>query len=188
MLTDVTLKISPEKARSAFGSGGNALPGHLGTHFDVMDKEFPLEYTRREGWFFDAGGIEHREITEADVDLDRVKEGMFVGFHTGHIEKYGYGTEEYRRLQPEISPALIGALLESGISVIGVDFPGLRKGAEHTPMDQYCADRGVFVVENLWGLAPLCGKEGLTVRTYPMNFAGLTGLPCRVVVESPDAP
>lgn len=183
MLTDITLRIGPETAKKAFGQGGTALPGHVGTHFDVMDKDFPLDYTEREGWFFDASGVTDREIDESDVDLSKVKEGMFVGFRTGHVERYGYGTAEYRSLQPVLSVSLIEALLERKISIIGIDFPGIRKGAEHTPMDRYCADRGVFIVENLCGLAPLCGKEGLTVRTYPMNFAGLTGVPCRVIAE-----
>ena len=36
----------------------------------------------------------------------------------------------------------IRAMVGPGI-FIGVDFAGVRRGKEHTPMDQYCADRGV---------------------------------------------
>ena len=46
------------------------------------------------------------------------------------------------------------------ISMIGVDFAGIRRGKEHTPKDQYCADRGVFVVENLCGLSRLLVVPG----------------------------
>ena len=35
------------------------------------------------------------------------------------------------------------------VSIVGVDFAGVRRGKEHTPMDQYCADHGAFIIENL---------------------------------------
>lgn len=49
MLIDITLKITPKMVIDAQGNEKKTLVGHLGTHFDVMDKEFPLEYTQREG-------------------------------------------------------------------------------------------------------------------------------------------
>ena len=70
------------------------------------------------------------------------------------------------------------------ISIIGVDFAGVRNGKEHTPKDQYCADRGVFIVENLCNLKAVVDAGGeCIVNTYPMNYAEMTGLPCRVVAE-----
>lgn len=57
---------------------------------------------------------------------------------------------------------------------------------EHTSKDQYCADRGVFVVENLCNLAGITGGKKaniFTANTYPLNFSEMTGLPCRVVAE-----
>ena len=45
MKIDVTLKITPKMVTDAQGNEKKALVGHLGTHFDVMNKEFPLEYT-----------------------------------------------------------------------------------------------------------------------------------------------
>lgn len=61
--------------------------GHLGTHFDVMDKEFPLEYTRRDGVVFDVSAIRERDISSADVDLSLVGKEMFVAFCTGFLRK-----------------------------------------------------------------------------------------------------
>lgn len=58
----------------------------------------------------------------------------------------------------------------------------MRNGSEHTAADQFCADRGVFVVENMVNLKAIIGKEA-TIYTFPLNFAGLTGLPCRVLAE-----
>ena len=59
----------------------------------------------------------------------------------------------------------------------------MRRGSEHTPKDQYCADRGVFVVENLLGLEKLLGYADFTVYTFPMSYADMSGLPCRVIAE-----
>lgn len=60
----------------------------------------------------------------------------------------------------------------------------IRSGREHTPKDQYCADRGVFVIENLCSLREVVDAGGgFTAHTYPMNYAEMTGLPCRVVAE-----
>lgn len=54
---------------------------------------------------------------------------------------------------------------------------------EHTPKDQYCADHGVVIVENMYNLGSVAEKEGLVMRTFPINYAELTGLPCRIVAE-----
>ena len=48
-------------------------------------------------------------------------------------------------------------------------------------MDQHCADQGVFIVENLCNLNKVIGR--CVINTYPMNYAEMTGLPCRVVAE-----
>ena len=53
MKIDITLKITPRMVTDAQGNEKKALVGHLGTHFDVMDKEFPLEYTERKAIIFD---------------------------------------------------------------------------------------------------------------------------------------
>ena len=68
MLIDVTLKITPAMAAAAQGNEKKALAGHLGTHFDIMDKEFPLEYTERRGIVFDVSGVAGRDIGIADID------------------------------------------------------------------------------------------------------------------------
>jgi len=107
MFIDITLKITPKMVTDAQGNEKKSLVGHLGTHFDVMNKEFPIEYVE-------------------------------------------------------------------------------RKGIEHTPKDQYCANRGVFIIENLCNLnTVLSGQTNMDfiANTYPVNYAEMTGLPCRVVVK-----
>ena len=149
MLIDISLLVTPEMVEKAHGNEQKSFSGHLGTHFDVMNKEFPLEFLIRKAVVFDVSGVLDRDISLHDVDLSLIQKDMFVAFSTGFIEKTGYGSMVYFSDHPQLSDELIDALLEREISIIGVDFAGMRRGAEHTPKDQYCADRGVFVVENL---------------------------------------
>lgn len=185
-MTDITICVTPKMVKDAQGNEKKAFTGHLGTHFDVMNKVFPLAYTELEGIVFDVSHVGNGEISSADVDLTMVAEGMFVIFATGFVEQVGYGGHVYFHEHPTLSMELIDKLLDKRISIIGVDFAGVRRGAEHTPTDQYCADRDVFVVENLCNLGSvLQGRKSTSchLHTYPMNFSDMTGLPCRVVAE-----
>lgn len=186
MLIDITLPLAPEMAGGARQNLALARGGHLGTHFDVMDRAFPLEYTALPGAIFDVRPIGAGEITAEHIDLSRVSPGSFVAFYTGFIERHPYGSKTYFQEHPTLSAGLIGELLARRAAIIGVDFAGIRRGAEHTPADQRCADAGAFVVENLCGLGAVlaASPDGrFTAHTYPMRWEGLTGLPCRVIAE-----
>lgn len=238
MLIDMTLKISPKMVEDAQGNERKIFAGHLGTHFDVMNKEFPLEYSERKAIIFDVssvmgkgrnnmesetmGGIADIEIADiesvgieiadaeiikieiadieiSDIDMNAVEKNMFVAFYTGFIEQEGYGSKKYFTQHPQLSHELIDALLAKNISIIGVDFAGIRRGAEHTPKDQYCADKNVFVIENLCNLKAvldaLAALDALAVlgdkkqnkfvaHTYPLNYSDMTGLPCQVLAKA----
>lgn len=126
------------------------------------------------------------DINENDIDLGKVENDTFVAFYTGFIETEGYGGKKYFKQHPQLSNRLIDLLLETKISIIGIDFAGVRRGAEHTPKDQYCADRGVFIIENLCNLNTIfSGKTDMDfiANTYPVNYVEMTGLPCRVVAK-----
>ena len=181
MLIDITLPVTPEMLNTAWENTAKSLVGHLGTHFDVMDKEFPLAYTRRKGILFDVSSLRGRDIEETDLDLSLVEPEMFVAFRTDFLEEEPYGTPRYFKEHPQLSEDLIDALLVKGISIIGIDCAGIRRGKDHVPADQRCADRGVFVIENLWNLHALTGP--FVANTYPMRYLGVTGLPCRVIAE-----
>lgn len=184
MLIDITLEITPEMVKAAPGNETKSLTGHLGTHFDGMNKEFPLAYTQREGVVFDVSAIRDRDVCSGDVALEEVRQDMFVAFYTGFIEEIGYGNQTYFGRHPQLSHELIDALVEKGVSIIGIDCAGIRRGKEHVPKDQYCADRGTFVVENLCNLKPLVDQGGkFKANTYPMRCSGMTGLPCRVIAQ-----
>lgn len=187
MLIDITLAITPAMVANAQKAEGKALVGHLGTHFDVMDKVFPLEYTQRDGIVFDVSQVTGRDIDLDDVDLFQVKQGMFVAFYTGFVEQTGYGGREYFANHPQLSLPLLDGLLAQEVSIIGIDFAGVRRGREHSPMDQRCADRGTFIVENLCNLRQVLERGGrFTACTYPMNYVGMTGLPCRIIARMPE--
>ena len=183
MVIDITLNVTPEMMNAASNNLKLSLVGHIGTHFDVMDKEFPLEYTKRKGVIFDVSNIGDRDILISDIELNKVSKDMFVLFYSGFIEKDEYGTKNYFLNHPQLSNELIYELINREVSLIGIDFAGVRRGNEHTPMDQYCADNGVFIIENLCNLDKLLECENMMVNTYPMRFAEVTGLPCRVIVE-----
>lgn len=186
MLIDLTLKV-PASMVARLSDLEKRIPfGHLGTHFDVMNKEFPLFYLRREGIVFDVAEVRDRDIDVCDIDPARIEQEMFVAFYSGLAGRCAYGTQEYFKTHPQLSVGLIEKLIEKGISIIGIDFAGVRRGSEHTPMDQYCADHGVFIVENLCNLDRLLQNRDSSTfiaNTYPVNFEGMTGLPCRVVAE-----
>ena len=186
MLIDLSVKVSKTARKEATDYEKMVSFGHLGTHFDVMNKEFPLSYTRRKGIVFDVSKSTNEDIQLRGDEISRVSKDMFVAFYSGFIEKVEYGTKPYFKEHPQLSNELIDQLLLKEISIIGIDFAGVRRGKEHTPKDQYCADRGVFIVENLCCLDQvLMGKKYNTfvANTYPINFEGMTGLPCRVVAE-----
>jgi kynurenine formamidase len=161
--------------------------GHLGTHFDIVEHEFDTRNFERRGRVFDVSGIESGEIRSGRVELSGVIEGDFVIFYTGSLGKKGYGTKEYFSSHPELSWDLIERLVDLKVSMIGVDAGGIRMIQDHPKADRFCASHGAFVVENMDNLALLAKEAGDTyfkVSTYPMNFTGTTGLPCRVVAET----
>lgn len=184
MKIDITSKITPEMAEHAQSNEKKELTGHLGTHFDVMNKEFPLEYTERNGIVFDVRTVKDRDIQIEDIDLNKVSKEMFVAFYTGFIEEEEYGTKKYFKEHPQLSVELLDALIEKKVSIIGIDFAGVRRGKEHTPMDQHCADHGVFIIENLCNLHNVLTYGTIfKAHTYPMNYVEITGLPCRVLAD-----
>lgn len=185
MLIDLSVKVSKIYTQNAI-SNARMADGHLGTHFDVMNKEFPLRFTKLSGIIFDVSGIVDNDISLTDTLLSEVRKNDFVMFHTGFISKETYGTKDYFTNHPQLSNELIDALLEKNICIIGIDCAGVRRGSEHTPKDQYCADRGVFIIENLCNLEQLLNGKAFirfNVNTFPVNFEGMSGLPCRVVAE-----
>lgn len=187
MFIDITIRINPELiAEKVESNQPYASLGHIGTHFDVMDKEFPIEFLQRNAVVFDVSNFFNRDIDISDIDVNEIKKGMFVAFYTGRADKFEYGSKEYYENHPQLSYGLLDWLVEKEVSLIGLDFAGVRRDAEHRLADQKCANKGVFVIENLCNLQALL-KGGriakFTANTYPVNFFGMSGLLCRVVAQ-----
>lgn len=186
MYIDLTVNITPEVKKKAEANDRFALLGHLGTHFDAMGKEFSLDYLRLNAVIFNVSEIRGREITVDDVDLSLVKAKMFVCFCTGFENERGYGNAEYFTNHPVLSDELVNKLVDIGVYIIGIDTPGVRPGPVHSMKDQYCADRGTFIVENMGGIEQLLqDKESLrcVINTYPVRFSEIHAVFCRVVAE-----
>lgn len=160
--------------------------GHVGTHFDVMDKAFSIENVVTKGRVFDISHIQAEKVDVKDLDLSKVEKHDFIMFHSGILKRVGYGEKEYFAANIEIANGLVDCLIEKGVSFIGVDMNGAQKPKNHLYIDQYCADRGVFIIENLNNLDVVlerAGDQPFTVYTFPVNMSGFSGLPCRVIAE-----
>lgn len=185
MLLDITLPLTKKMITAVPEHAEHALMGHVGTHFDVMEEEFPLAYTKRHGIAFDVSAVRERDVTSADICIEKVEKGDFVAFYTGFIDEIPYGEKGYFSTHPQLSHEVIDALLLRGVAIIGIDAGGIRQGKEHVPTDRRCAQKGTFVIENLYGLQALLPYGTFTAHTYPIRCTGITGIPCRVVAEVP---
>jgi len=112
VLIDITTKVTPKMIVDAQGNENKSLVGHIGTHFDVMNKEFPLSYIEREAIVFDVKAIRAREISISDIAMDKVVCDMFVAFYTGFIEDVGYGNSIYFKEHPQLSNELMTGLVK----------------------------------------------------------------------------
>ena len=183
MWVDLTLAVTPDMRENARSREPKAFDGHMGTHYDVMKKTFPLDYLKRKGVVFDVSGIMDRDIDENDIDCSLIKENMFVGFYSGQIERYEYGSDEYFHSGPQLAKSLIELLVERKVSLIGLDFAGARRGSQHPLTDQYCADHDTFIIENMVNLKQLVDRKDVTIYCFPLNYTAMSGLPCRITAE-----
>ena len=182
MLIDLTVVIDKQAVASL------TVPsklGHLGTHFDVMGKEFPLDCVKRVGRLIDISAIRDREVRANDIPTS-IEQDEFVIFRTDYAADIGYGGPDYNHKSAELSDDVVSYLLERRVSLIGVDAASIQRPAKHRAVDERCAAQNVFVVENLCNLEVLASTAAghpFTVYCAPLNFRGLTGIPCRVVAD-----
>jgi kynurenine formamidase len=161
------------------------MEGHIGTHFDVMDKEFPISSFKTSGRLVDISGIRAREIEVSDLEPSKIEAGDTVIFYTGYMDEFGYESRMYWKRSAELSDAAVSYLISKQIRLIAVDAAGAQKPTKHQKVDKLCADNGIFIVENLDNVKALIahGNVPFTVYTAPLKRSGLTGLPCRVIAE-----
>jgi kynurenine formamidase len=197
MYIDLTVEVSPNKinfgsmlSKAAFNvvlKLKKDLTWHLGTHLDGMNRDFPIEYVERKAVVFDVRNVKDRDISKQDIDLERVIKDTCIVFYSGKIDANPYGSKGYfSKDQPQVSHELIDYLLEKEVSLIALDFAGIRRGNEHVPTDQKCADKGTFIIENVCNIGKVYENtqaNEFTIFTFPAKYTGTTGLPCRVVAK-----
>lgn len=187
MMIDVTTKIRKEQMEKWVGKkeDRHIVSGHIGTHLDTYKKRnIPIEYFKSEGVLIDVSSFcEKREVLISDVIDKDIPSSSFVLFKTSRISNFSYGSEEYFTNHPQLSADLIDWLIERKIRFIGVDCSGIRQGEEHKRADILCEEHGIYVIENLCNLESI--KESkFTVYTMWIDDPSLTGLKCRVLVET----
>ncbi|WP_313524218.1 cyclase family protein [Anaerotignum sp.] len=186
MLIDVTLKMTSKMFVEVISSATQFFPGHIGTHFDSTNQEFPLEYMERQGIVFDISNIEGREVIASDIDLSLVEEGMFVAFCSNYSETVGYGSHEYFNKSPKISFDILNELLKRNVCIVGLDFVRSSKCRLRRLVKKFSLEQEPYVIENLCNLKTILnGKKVAFFKacTFPMYYEGFTGNPCRVVAR-----
>ncbi len=163
--------------------------GHIGTHMDVPPgiEPPPAEYTLLRGILIDVESIKKNEIGIEVLQRTRIGKGDAIVFHTGHIREFSYGTSDYFAEQPRLSWDLIKVLAENDVSLIALDFPGLRPGLEHAEADMLCGQNGKYIIENLTNVDRLRDavrpSKPFSVLSGWTGFKGATGLSCRVTAK-----
>src|SRR5215831_14668360 len=88
MLIDLSLPIDAKKLPSEAAYKTFVDAGHAGTHFDVVNKSFPLESFRTRGKVIDISHIRDREVEVEDLGSISIEADDFVIFHTGFIDQF----------------------------------------------------------------------------------------------------
>ena len=112
MYYDLTLKITPELMKDANQNEIITLFKHIGTHFDVMDQKFPLDYLHLSAVIFNVSLIQNHDIEINDIKLDFIQEIMFIAFYTRFNKEAGYDTARYFKEHPPLSKKLVEALIQ----------------------------------------------------------------------------
>ena len=154
----------------------------MGTHIDVMNTDVIIENDRliSEGVKFDVSNITNRAIKLDDLELSRIKEGVYVLFQT-NCDEYLDDDEKYSN-HPEISMEVIEYLVDKKVNMIGIDTLGLGLRRNHGTIDEYLAKNKIYGIENLANLKSI-PEENFKVYCFPIKIEGLDALPARLLVE-----
>lgn len=144
---------------------------HIGTHIDVYNYSKINIPSEVEVKVIDVRGI---EIIDTDIIRGlELKEGTFVIFRTGIMEKYGYGSELYfnSEIKPYLTNALVDELLRSKVILIGIDFHGIQHGKDHVNIDKYVETMGAYVIENICNLDKVSSEFMASIRYEQLEKA-----------------
>ena len=183
-MIDLTLNLT--EAFNKFGRTEtlNAITlGHIGTHIDIMDSGgLNIERFISMAHLIDVSNIFDREITLADTNLEQLEivSGDSILFRTDWMNQT-YQTDYYFKNHPFLSYEVIDFLVERKVNLIGLDAPGVRRGAEHMQADIYCAEQNVFILENLTNLNLINKDSAFMLYCFPLKLEDNSGVTCRAV-------
>lgn len=166
------------------------LIGHVGTHIDIMDTP-GLDAMRfiSKAHIIEVEGIFDREISLNDCQFNAldIQPMDSIVFKTNWSKKM-LPSRDYFKNHPYLHTEVVDYLLCKQINLIAIDAPGIKRGQEHRDIDQYCADKGVYVVENLINLEQIKADFTSILYCFPINHSKNTGVTCRVVLAQETIP
>ncbi len=171
-----------EPAATIAKQGWNALRYSFGTHFAThIDAPYHMLQDGKkltdfppETFIGEAIVIDVRGQSIITHDLDDVREGDFVFFHTGHIKNI---SRDYFVGNPVISPATAQLLVDKKVRIVGLD-SFTPDGAPYNEHKLFFRN-DILIVENLVGLE-LLTKQRFEVIVAPLKIDNADGAPCRV--------
>lgn len=160
---------------------------HVGTHMDAPAhmisqgrtlNEYPLDHFTGLATVIDVQGIPRigpEVLKEVDTEAVRI-----LLFHAGFDRKFG--TPSYYRDYPELTPELATELTNTGIRIVGLDWPSPDRAPY--AVHRILLGNDILIIENLKGLETLINKGHVECYAFPYTY-DIEGSPVRVVVKLP---
>lgn len=158
---------------------------HAATHIDsprhILQKgagiaEIPVERFLGRGVLIDA---RERAVMDADLLAGRaLQQGDIVLLLSGRSRRYRM--PDYFTDTPEVTIAFADALIEAGVSMLGIDFPSPDRPPY--PVHRLLLENRVLIMENLANLEALLEAEHFEVIALPVRFAA-EAAPARVIAR-----
>lgn len=126
-------------------------------------------------------------ITRDDIKkvTKDVRRGEMLFIRTGWEEKWP--SKEYESMYPYFDEEAGRAIVQLGVSVLGIDTPGpdapIRSGRRRgDPLHEMILGNEIPIIENLANLKSVAGKK-IFVYAFPLKIVGASGSPVRVVAR-----
>jgi arylformamidase len=173
---------------------------HVGTHLDApmhvrgnAGDVAGIDLDRLIGpavaWAVPCDGAREIGVEELRAARPEPRPGDHVFIWTGW-DRHFRDPERYAR-HPHLAAEAAGWLVESGVSLVGIDTPTpdlavpARDETFDYPVHRRLLDNDVLIVENVANLGAIAGRR-FTAYVCPVPFAGSDGAPARVFARLED--
>ncbi len=180
--------------RDGFGERWIQLSSHTGTHLDAPAHLFEgaasLDRVPVERFVGKGAMVDQRGAPADPVSLDRlltrraaIEQADFLLLHTGWSRFWG--SDEYNRGYPGLSPEAAAWLAGLGLKGVGIDAPSFdAAGSEALPNHRALLGAGLVLIENLTALDQL-GDSDFLLSALPLPISGAEACPVRAVAVIP---